>query len=219
MCFSATASYTSGVAIGALGLATLPMVRNRRELPFAALPLVFGVHQILEGVIWTQLDDTGGSIRTPAVVLWLFIAWTLLPIGIPLAVSLFEPDRVRRRVMYCLAALGAAIGLVLFVALMSSGTTADVQGHHVRYHLALEPGWVVALSYVAATCLPLLLSSRRFVVWFGIALTTSMAVTVAVNTLAFSSVWCFFAAFLSVGLFMHYFRARGSEELVQVRSA
>lgn len=85
MCFSATASFTSGVVVGGIGLATLPMVRQRRELAFAALPVVFGVHQLLEGVIWTQLDHepTGTAIRSPAVIAWLLIAWTLFPILVP----------------------------------------------------------------------------------------------------------------------------------------
>ncbi len=214
MCFSANASFTAGVVVGGIGLATLPMVRQRRELAFAALPVVFGVHQILEGVIWSQLDHepTGTAIRSPAVIAWLLIAWTLFPILVPVAVSLFEPDPRRRRMMYSLAALGAAIGVVLLVTSIVKGATVQVDQHHLRYNLSLDPTWVFALPYVAATCLPMLLSSHRFVVVFGIVLTASMALTVALSAWAFTSVWCFFAAILSTGLFLHYFAARGRHQ-------
>jgi hypothetical protein len=35
-----------------------------------------------------------------------------------------------------------------------------------------------------------------------------MAATIAVNALEFSSVWCFFAAVMSIGLFAHCLTAR-----------
>ena len=39
---------------------------------------------------------------------------------------------------------------------------------------------------------------------FGVVLAASAAVTVLVASVAFTSVWCFFAAVLSLGLFGHY---------------
>jgi hypothetical protein len=213
MCFSAAASFTSGAIVGGIGVATLPMVRSKREIPFAALPLLFGAHQLLEGVIWTQLDraPVGASIRSPAVIVWLFIAWTLFPICVPVAVALFEPDPRRRRLMYGLAGLGAATGILLLVSSIALGSTVHVDQHHLRYNLTLNPTWVFALPYVAATCLPMLLSTHRFVITFGIVLTAAMGLTAAVSAWAFSSVWCFFAAILSAGLFLHYFAARSDE--------
>jgi hypothetical protein len=215
MCFSATASLASGLLVGGLGVATLPLVPERRQLPFAALPVLFGVHQLLEGVAWRQLDDTAAAaIRTPAVVAWLVIAWTLLPVWVPLSVSLFEPDRRRRRIMHGLAVLGAVVGAFLLYVSFHDQVTVMIEQHHLRYDFPLHPGWMVSATYVAATCLALVLSSHRFVVVFGLAMTVAMVVTTAMNAYAFSSVWCFFAAGLSVGLFVHYRAARGGTEPV-----
>ena len=98
MCFSATASFTAGLVVGGLGAATLPLVANPRERAFAALPLIFGVHQVLEGVVWMQVEDAGAvAIRTPAVAVWLFVAWLVLPVFVPLAGAGFEPDAQRQR--------------------------------------------------------------------------------------------------------------------------
>jgi hypothetical protein len=182
VCFSESASLVSGVAITGVGVATLRMVPDRRQLPFAALPLIFGVHQVLEGVVWRQLEQSAHvAVRTPAVELWLLIAWLVLPIWVPLAVRWFEPD---------------------------AETAVRISGHHLVYTLPVEPGWPLAIPYVAATCLAMILSSHRFVVAFGLALLGSLAVTALMDARALSSVWCFFAALLSVSLFIHYARPR-----------
>jgi hypothetical protein len=204
MCFDATASITSGVAIGAIGAATLPLVREPRERPFAALGFVFGVHQLLEGMVWLRLDaGDPATIHDPAVAAWLLIAWAILPLWVPLSVARFEPDRARRRAVQALAVLGGAVGIWLFAAGWAGQTTVTVDHHHLVYGVGVNP-WLVGVLYVAATCGSLLLSSHRFVKLFGLALVGSMALTLAVAAVAFSSVWCFFAAVMSVGLFFHY---------------
>jgi hypothetical protein len=43
MCFSATACFTAGGALSALGVLTIRQVKDRASLPFAAIPLLFGI--------------------------------------------------------------------------------------------------------------------------------------------------------------------------------
>ncbi len=209
MCFSATASFTAGIALTGLGAVTLPLVPQRRQRWFAALPLIFGLQQILEGVIWNQVEAAGhGAVRTPAVELWLLIAWLLLPIWVPLSVRAFEPDPRRQRWMLGLAGVGAVTGGYLAVESMVSTTSVQVAHQHLEYAIPVHPGWPVAIPYIAATCVSLLLSSHRFVMVFGGALLIGMLSTAALEARAFSSVWCFFAAVLSVTLLAHYARLR-----------
>jgi hypothetical protein len=47
--FSATVSFAGRAALGAAGVATLSKVKHRRELLFAAMPLLFAIHQFIEG--------------------------------------------------------------------------------------------------------------------------------------------------------------------------
>lgn len=65
MCYSATASFASAAVIGAVGAATLTQVRRRREIPFAALPLLFAVHQATEGLVWLGLEGRLEGRRDP----------------------------------------------------------------------------------------------------------------------------------------------------------
>jgi hypothetical protein len=55
MCFSPQADFTAGAVIAGVGVATLRRVRVRRELIVGALPLLFGIHQLVEGFVWLGL--------------------------------------------------------------------------------------------------------------------------------------------------------------------
>ena len=52
MCFSATASFSAGAVLLGLGTLTVKSAHRRRELPLAAIPLLFAIQQLTEGVIW-----------------------------------------------------------------------------------------------------------------------------------------------------------------------
>jgi hypothetical protein len=52
MCFSATASFTAGTVLSAIGVVTVTKAERPSEVPFAMIPLLFGVQQLIEGVVW-----------------------------------------------------------------------------------------------------------------------------------------------------------------------
>ena len=47
MCFSAQASFTAGTVLLIVGAATVRRARARSELPYACIPLLFGIQQLL----------------------------------------------------------------------------------------------------------------------------------------------------------------------------
>ncbi len=100
MCFSAAANFVGSTALGAIGVVTLTKVKHRRELLFASLPILFAVHQFIEGFVWLGLD----GILSPAVThdmgaAFMLYAQGILPLLLPLSVLLFEPDGPGRRRM------------------------------------------------------------------------------------------------------------------------
>ena len=56
MCFSATANFVGSTVLAGVGVVTLTKVKHRRELLFAALPVLFAIHQFIEGFVWLGLD-------------------------------------------------------------------------------------------------------------------------------------------------------------------
>ena len=68
----------------------------------------------------------------------------------------------------------------------------------------------VGAVYLAATGLPLLLSSQRTVVVLGAIILAGLIVAYALYWEAFISVWCFFAAIASVAILYHFECSRRS---------
>jgi len=100
MCFSATANFVGSGVLAAVGVVTLTKVRHRREVLFATLPVLFAIHQFIEGFVWLGLD----GILSPTVAhdmgaAFMLYAQGLLPFLLPLSVWLFEPDSKSRRLM------------------------------------------------------------------------------------------------------------------------
>lgn len=205
MCFSAEASFAGAAVIGVTGVATLALVRRPRELVFASLPLAFAIHQALEGVTWLELDGRPDAVISGwGVHLWVLYAWALLPTWVPVGVYLIEPSERRRRQMVPLVAVGALLTLFMLTQATQPGIEVCVVDSNLDYKLPFHPGWLLAIPYVLATCLVPSMSTKRFVRIFGIGNFVAMSAAAIIKAADYSSIWCTFAAFLSLIIFGHY---------------
>ena len=64
MCFSATASFAAGTVLLATGAFTMRMARNSGERPYALIPILFGVQQLIEGALWLTFPDKAPVLKT-----------------------------------------------------------------------------------------------------------------------------------------------------------
>src|ERR1700677_1431352 len=165
MCFSATANFVGSAALTTMGVLTLTKVKHRRELLFAALPVLFAIHQFIEGFVWLGLD----GILSPAVAhdmgaAFMLYAQGLLPFLLPLSVLLFEADRKSRQRMLPLLVLGGGTTLYILWALTAFPTQVYVRGNSIVYINQATNNTAVALVYVIATCGSLFLSKIRMMV-------------------------------------------------------
>lgn len=208
MCFSATASFITSGALTASGVAIACTPKPRRAIPLSLFPIFFAILQFAEGLLWlNHRGFVGDDYKGPAMYTYLFIAYVLWPVYVPFAAWLLEPGKKRRLVMYACQALGLAVGICNLVALTSGPVDAWVVGHSFAYRIDM-PAWGAA-PYVLAVTVPFLVASSRRLVIFGGALTILYAIAAIVASSAtFPSVWCFYAAILSVFLyFMFRFKA------------
>ncbi|MEQ7154223.1 DUF6629 family protein [Brevundimonas aurifodinae] len=208
MCFSATASFTAGAGLLIIGAVTARRARRRAELPFALIPALFGLQQLIEGVIWLTLLDKAPLINAGLTFAYSLFSHVLWPVYVPLAILLLEPTGWRRRVLIAIALAGAAVGLYLLYFLVRLPIVSEIQGRHLAY---LSPHFyqvVVMLLYVMSTCVSMLFSSHITVRQFGAAAFLAFIVTYSLYTSWLISVWCFFAAALSVVVLLH-FRSTG----------
>ena len=210
MCFSATANFVGSGVLGAVGVATLVKVKHRRELLFAALPMLFAVHQFIEGFVWLGLD----GILSPAVAhnmgaAFVLYAQGLLPFLMPLSIMLFEQTRARRRTMLPFVILGTLLTLFMLWGLAAYPLQVSVQGNSIVYvNDATNQTWVAVL-YVIATCGSLFFSKVREMVFFGVANLVILLAVMAVKRYAFTSLWCAYAAVASVIILMYFWKSEG----------
>ena len=130
----------------------------------------------------------------------------LWPIYVPIAVLLLEPVQWRRRLLSALTLAGAASGPYLLYFLVTEPITSRVVGRHIAYISHHFYVGAVLTLYVLATCASPLVSSRPLVRWFGVATAMSFIAAYAAYAAWFISIWCFFAAGMSITVLLHFVR-------------
>ncbi len=209
MCFSATASFSAGAILLGLGTLTLRSARRPRELPFAAIPLLFAIQQLIEGVIWLTFVQDAPRLNTVMTHVYSFFSHVLWPVYVPLAVLLVEPPGSRRRVLFVFLAAGVAAGAYLLYFLVAFPVVSRPVGGHIEY---VSPHFFAAVTmtlYLMSTSVSPVLSTHRMVKVFGILAISSFAAAYAFYATWFISVWCLFAALLSAVIYLH-FAGRGA---------
>lgn len=209
MCWSAEADLVAGVGIAAVGVACVARtVRAGRggDLPLAALPLLLGVHQMIEAAVWASGGGAG-----PAVLLWAVIALPLPALWVPAGVWCAAPKGVRgdalRRLMLPLVA-GAVTAAALGHVLATRPVRAEIRGRTIGYVVDLPYAPLLVVGYLMATVGSLLLSGDRGLQVLGVLAGAGALLCWALWRLEFVSTWCAFTAVCSLVLF-GWVRGRG----------
>ena len=207
MCFSATASFVASGGIAVIGVATLRHVREPRALLFAAVPLLFAVHQFCEGLVWLGLDGTIGKIALDHVAfLFALYAQGVLPLLMPVAVLLMEPKGWRRNAILGLTGVGALVCAWDVTGLVAWPLHTFIDYQSISYRNPLTGNLFISCLYILATCGALMLSTHRVVRWYGVLNVIGLTIVQIVKDYAFASVWCFYAALLSVMIYWQFHR-------------
>jgi hypothetical protein len=215
MCFSAAANFVGGSALGAVGVVTLTKVKHRRELLFASLPILFAVHQFIEGFVWLGLDGVlSQTVAHNMGAAFMLYAQGLLPFLLPLSVLLFEPDGKSRKRMVPFLVLGGGTALYILWALTAYPLELYVKGNSIVYINQATNNTAVAVLYVIATCGSLFFSKVRAMVSFGAANLVILLVVMAFKRYAFTSLWCAYAAIASVIILAYFWKSRAIRPLL-----
>jgi hypothetical protein len=218
VCFSATANFVGSGVLGAVGVVTLTKVKHRRELLFASLPILFAIHQFIEGFVWLGLD----GILSPAVAhnmgaAFMLYAQGLLPFLLPLSVLLFEPDRQSRGRMLPFLVLGGGTALYILWALTAFPLQVYIRENSIVYINPATNNTAVAILYVIATCGSLFFSKIRPMIIFGAANLAILLVVMEVKRYAFTSLWCAYAAVVSVIILVYFWRSSPDRPFLYAR--
>jgi hypothetical protein len=212
MCFSATASFTTATGLSIISLLSIQKTTNRKMVPLAITPLIFGAQQACEGFVWVTLNsgNTATLLHTLGTYGFLFFAAFWWPMWIPLALYIPEKNSSRKKQLLILAGIGLCSGSLLLFSWLFYTTGAIIISHHIDYpvinypfgitnkYLAQVISWTISTGYCIATIIPFFISSIQYTWILGIAITTGLITAYIFYLMAFPSVWCFFAAISSL---------------------
>lgn len=204
MCFSAPASFAASAIIGATGIAATKKAKTKKELPLAIIPLLFAIQQFMEGTVW--LNPSSSLTGKIAMYSFMFFAFVIWPSYMPLAARLIEPDKNRKKILAIILTAGIFVSLYLLYSLIAHPIAYEVLNNHIRYFTldktTQEPYYLAIYGIVTVgSCL---ISSHKWINIYGIGLLLSFLASLHFYFSNYGSVWCFFAAALSLVIYLHF---------------
>lgn len=202
MCFSATASFVAGGALVATGAVTISKTHSREELPLACIPLLLGLQQLIEGVVWISFGHPLVNVMaTHAYSMFSHVLW---PMYVPVAIMLIEANTLRRETLSLFSLLGFSLGMYLLYTIITYPVTAHVVEHSIAYDSPHFYSLIILLMYLVTICGSCYMSSHKIINILGLVLIISFFIAGWFYVETFFSVWCFFGAILSFIIFLYF---------------
>ena len=215
MCFSAEASFAAAAILlpaGAIGVQRAYRT-DRRYLPFAALPLFFGLQQLFEGLVWTGNALSSESMVQRFSLAYMFFSWLAWPVWVPLSTYFLEPCG-RRYVYLIFAVMGGMLGALQYFPYFAheGWLVTKFLPHAISYQGTVLFDFLMRREltnalYFFVIVAPLLTSSNRHAQIFGILISAVATATYLFFQFAYISVFCFGGALMSLYIVYVVFRA------------
>lgn len=201
MCFSAQASLIASASLLVVGGYSVRIAKPHQKL-LAAIPVLFGIQQGIEGLQWLQLNQ--GHSSEMLGYLYLMFAIALWPIYVPMA--MYQLEKNKRFISGLMVVLGIVVTSALLYNHAFNPLTIQVMGHSISYRSPTtltgnfygKVADLVNLGYVLVVIVALSISREKFFQLFAAVIVTTAVVSYLLYTAAFVSTWCFFSAIASV---------------------
>ena len=216
MCFSAGASFAGGVIITSIGVATMKKAQSSSQIAFASMPLLFGIQQFAEGILWLTLPDPDPQLyylRKICTYIFMITAQVIWPLMVPFSVMSMEKDARRRKILTLLVVCGAIVSTYYAVCQLFLHINARIEGYHILYKTDFPESLSnpVFIIYLIASITPFFVSTNKKMRIMAMLMMLSCLLSAIFYKEYLTSVWCFFAAFISAVV---YWILIGSERLV-----
>lgn len=213
MCFSAEASFTTAAALSVVGGATMLKAHTHKIWPIAIIPLFFALQQAFEGLVWVTLNagDVTSPLHKIGVFGFLFFANLFWPLWIPGVIYRLEQNRTRKKLLFGMFIIGVFTSLAFLLVWILFGRAAHSVDHHIVYSLlsynSIRSDYIpiveaiMLLAYFMAIVPVFFISSLPRMWILGLIIGIGWVVAYIFYSLAFGSVWCFFAAVSSISIY------------------
>lgn len=201
MCFSSSASFIAGASLLAVGAGSLKYAKKPHQYFFAAIPLLFAVQQTLEGFLWLSfLNNDFLAFKIPSMYGFLLFAQVIWPTWVPLSIWRLENKKRKKKIQAILLAIGIAISLYLAFCLLIFEVDAEILQGNIQYTLKFPHTdyYLLSIMYFLTVAISPFFSSLKYMKVLGILVILSLIITTLFFNNHLISVWCFFAAAISV---------------------
>jgi hypothetical protein len=122
---------------------------------------------------------------------------------IPGSLLLMEENVKRRKALRIFLIAGAVLSSYYAICLIIFKVTPKILNCHINYGGAFIPSLMIPafLLYQVVTLIPLFISGVKGMRWLGVLMFLAVVVTVIFYVKNVTSVWCFFAAIISVVIY------------------
>lgn len=200
MCFSASASFGISAALAVAGVFSLKKVSARNQIPFASIPLIFAIQQLIEGIVWLSMKNEISVDGTVPVYLYLFFAQLFWPFWVPFSIFILEKNKFRKKILLALVFLSFVDVLFLWNGLVKYDVKASIADYHIKYEIDTDSIMMKYnyIIYLLCTVGTLFVSTVKKMYILGVIIAGSAIITILFFKENFISVWCYFAAAISV---------------------
>ena len=218
MCFSAPVSFGASVVLMGLGSAAMKVNKDESQKMFVAMPFIFGLQQLSEGLVWVSFVGRPEFLHQIAISSFLFFALVFWPSWLPWAVCKIEKNVLRKKILKGLGAAGLLLSAGSLWILLNGGPRASILGRSIAYsfsdvHILFSPS-IDAILYMATSLLPFFISTNRKVKVTGLLVFGGLALSHLIRQETVASVWCFFAAISSLYIVYATYREQVHRELI-----
>jgi hypothetical protein len=142
-------------------------------------------------------------LQKAGLYVFLITADVVWPTMVPGSILAMEESPERRKLLKFILPAGMLLSLYYAVCLIHFRVTPEIINCHINYGGSFIPLLMIPafLLYILVTVSSFLISSVKGMKWLGLVMFVSVVITVVFYVRNVTSVWCFFAAILSVMMF------------------
>ena len=215
MCFSAEASFGAGTILLGIGIASICKAESAPHKVLACMPLLFSMQQFDEGLLWLTFSNAAFlQWQQMAIHVFLLFAQVIWPVFVPLSMLLIEKHPVRKKILRITLGTGIVWSAYFLYCLFTLNTTAVVSDHHIRYDFTYPytHGWIIGLLYFIPTVISPLVSRNKKMQLIGALILLAYLISRVFYREYLISVWCYFAAVISIIILWAIIELRKSKD-------
>lgn len=194
MCYPALLNYASVAILIPAGAYAVLKSDEKHQL-YASVPLVFGLQQLLIGVMWVCINANYHTLAHNIAMLYLFAIYFWWPVILPAAVYHFQSHTQYRLLLRILFFAGLLLGLAMYAPVLAGlksfslrlvGKTITISVYAKFWQQGL-----ITLCYVTVVVSSLLAAMAKISSWQKFILIDVLLVSLMWCAVMFTSIWCY----------------------------